>query len=135
MIKILVSWQPSICNVATTTVDSHYHDVSKHVQSTVQLCLADSPVLFIAWPLSLRPRFGAMSGRSGPPPMKFGNPGERLRKKRWNLDDLPKFEKNFYTEHPEIQRMSQVILYSLTLTYNKWSLSESLNKPLFRWLS
>uniref|UniRef100_A0A671XIC2 RNA helicase n=1 Tax=Sparus aurata TaxID=8175 RepID=A0A671XIC2_SPAAU len=53
------------------------------------------------------PRFGAMSGRSGPPPMKFGNPGERLRKKRWNLDDLPKFEKNFYTEHPEIQRMSQ----------------------------
>ncbi|XP_073329454.1 probable ATP-dependent RNA helicase DDX17 [Pagrus major] len=54
-----------------------------------------------------RPRFGAMSGRSGPPPMKFGNPGERLRKKRWNLDDLPKFEKNFYTEHPDIQRMSQ----------------------------
>ncbi|KAK2815721.1 hypothetical protein Q5P01_026188 [Channa striata] len=54
-----------------------------------------------------RPRFGAMSGRSGPPPMKFGNPGERLRKKRWNLDELPKFEKNFYTEHPEVQRMSQ----------------------------
>ncbi|XP_070770764.1 probable ATP-dependent RNA helicase DDX17 isoform X1 [Enoplosus armatus] len=54
-----------------------------------------------------RPRFGAMGGRSGPPPMKFGNPGERLRKKRWNLDELPKFEKNFYTEHPEVQRMSQ----------------------------
>ncbi|XP_019126110.1 probable ATP-dependent RNA helicase DDX17 [Larimichthys crocea] len=54
-----------------------------------------------------RPRFGAMSGRSGPPPMKFGNPGERLRKKRWNLDELPKFEKNFYTEHPDVQRMSQ----------------------------
>uniref|UniRef100_A0A4W6BSF4 RNA helicase n=1 Tax=Lates calcarifer TaxID=8187 RepID=A0A4W6BSF4_LATCA len=53
------------------------------------------------------PRFGAMSGRSGPPPMKFGNPGERLRKKRWNLDELPKFEKNFYAEHPEVQRMSQ----------------------------
>ncbi|XP_020508961.2 probable ATP-dependent RNA helicase DDX17 [Labrus bergylta] len=54
-----------------------------------------------------RPRFGAMSGRSGPPPMKFGNPGERLRKKRWNMDELPKFEKNFYTEHPELQHMSQ----------------------------
>ncbi|KAI3352834.1 hypothetical protein L3Q82_019402, partial [Scortum barcoo] len=53
------------------------------------------------------PRFGAMSSRSGPPPMKFGNPGERLRKKRWNLDELPKFEKNFYTEHPEVQRMTQ----------------------------
>ncbi|XP_074540240.1 putative ATP-dependent RNA helicase DDX17 [Halichoeres trimaculatus] len=55
-----------------------------------------------------RPRFGAMGGgRSGPPPMKFGNPGERLRKKRWNLDELPKFEKNFYNEHMELQRMSQ----------------------------
>ncbi|KAM7009384.1 putative ATP-dependent RNA helicase DDX17 [Tautogolabrus adspersus] len=54
-----------------------------------------------------RPRFGAMSGRSGPPPMKFGNPGERLRKKRWNMDELPKFEKNFYAEHPELQHMSQ----------------------------
>ncbi|XP_017272481.1 probable ATP-dependent RNA helicase DDX17 [Kryptolebias marmoratus] len=55
-----------------------------------------------------RPRFGGgMGGRGGPPPMKFGNPGERLRKKRWNLDELPKFEKNFYTEHPEVQRMGQ----------------------------
>uniref|UniRef100_A0A8D0AJH6 RNA helicase n=1 Tax=Sander lucioperca TaxID=283035 RepID=A0A8D0AJH6_SANLU len=52
------------------------------------------------------PRFG--SSRGGPPPgRKFGNPGDRLRKKRWDLDELPKFEKNFYTEHPEIQRMSQ----------------------------
>uniref|UniRef100_A0A672IF56 RNA helicase n=1 Tax=Salarias fasciatus TaxID=181472 RepID=A0A672IF56_SALFA len=54
-----------------------------------------------------QPRFGAMSGRGGPPPMKFGNPGDRLRKKKWNLDELPKFEKNFYTEHLEVQHMSQ----------------------------
>uniref|UniRef100_A0A3B4V8F6 Uncharacterized protein n=1 Tax=Seriola dumerili TaxID=41447 RepID=A0A3B4V8F6_SERDU len=33
--------------------------------------------------------------RGGPPPGKFGNPGERLRKKHWNLDELPKFQKNF----------------------------------------
>lgn len=46
--------------------------------------------------------------------MKFGNPGERLRKKRWNMDELPKFEKNFYTEPPEVQHMSQVVLYSLS---------------------
>uniref|UniRef100_A0A672IET5 RNA helicase n=1 Tax=Salarias fasciatus TaxID=181472 RepID=A0A672IET5_SALFA len=46
-------------------------------------------------------------GRGGPPPMKFGNPGDRLRKKKWNLDELPKFEKNFYTEHLEVQHMSQ----------------------------
>ncbi|XP_034448989.1 probable ATP-dependent RNA helicase DDX17 isoform X2 [Hippoglossus hippoglossus] len=52
------------------------------------------------------PRFG--SSRGGPPPgKKFGNPGDRLRKKRWDLEELPKFEKNFYNEHPEVQRMSQ----------------------------
>ncbi|XP_034045517.1 probable ATP-dependent RNA helicase DDX17 [Thalassophryne amazonica] len=51
-------------------------------------------------------RFG--SNRGGPPlGKKFGNPGERLRKKRWDLNELPKFEKNFYTEHPEVQRMGQ----------------------------
>lgn len=56
---------------------------------------------------SRSPRFG--SSRSGPPPgRKFGNPGDRLRKKRWDLDELPKFEKNFYAEHSEVQRMSQV---------------------------
>ncbi|XP_055762635.1 probable ATP-dependent RNA helicase DDX17 [Salvelinus fontinalis] len=53
------------------------------------------------------PRFGSSSW-GGPPPMKkFGNPGERLRKKKWDLDELPKFEKNFYNEHPELQRMTQ----------------------------
>ncbi|XP_037648594.1 probable ATP-dependent RNA helicase DDX17 isoform X1 [Sebastes umbrosus] len=52
------------------------------------------------------PRFG--SSRGGPQPgRKFGNPGDRLRKKRWDLDELPKFEKNFYSEHSEVQRMSQ----------------------------
>uniref|UniRef100_A0A674P918 RNA helicase n=1 Tax=Takifugu rubripes TaxID=31033 RepID=A0A674P918_TAKRU len=52
------------------------------------------------------PRFG--SSRGGPPSgRKFGNPGDRLRKKRWDLDELPKLEKNFYSEHPEVQRMSQ----------------------------
>ncbi|XP_071396022.1 probable ATP-dependent RNA helicase DDX17 isoform X2 [Centroberyx affinis] len=52
------------------------------------------------------PRFG--SSRGGPPPnKKFGNPGDRLRKKKWDLNELPKFEKNFYSEHPEVQRLSQ----------------------------
>uniref|UniRef100_A0A674BIH8 RNA helicase n=1 Tax=Salmo trutta TaxID=8032 RepID=A0A674BIH8_SALTR len=51
------------------------------------------------------PRFG--SSRGPPPNKKFGNPGERLRKKKWDLNELPKFEKNFYNEHPDVQRMSQ----------------------------
>lgn len=53
------------------------------------------------------PRFGG--SRGGPPPgKKFGNPGERLRKKHWNLDELPKFEKNFYQEHPDLVHRSSV---------------------------
>ncbi|XP_026789145.3 probable ATP-dependent RNA helicase DDX17 [Pangasianodon hypophthalmus] len=52
------------------------------------------------------PRFGSSRG-GPPPPKKFGNPGDRLRKKKWDLSELPKFEKNFYSEHPEIQRMNQ----------------------------
>lgn len=56
-----------------------------------------------------RPRFGSSrGGPPPPPPKKFGNPGDRLRKKKWDLSELPKFEKNFYSEHPEIQRMNQV---------------------------
>ncbi|KAF4115616.1 probable ATP-dependent RNA helicase DDX5 isoform X1 [Onychostoma macrolepis] len=51
------------------------------------------------------PRFGG--SRGGPPQgKKFGNPGDRLRKKHWNMDELPKFEKNFYQEHPEVARRS-----------------------------
>uniref|UniRef100_A0A3B4BPS2 RNA helicase n=1 Tax=Pygocentrus nattereri TaxID=42514 RepID=A0A3B4BPS2_PYGNA len=51
------------------------------------------------------PRFGG--SRGGPPQgKKFGNPGDRLRKKHWNLDELPKFEKNFYQEHPDVVRRS-----------------------------
>ncbi|XP_063760232.1 probable ATP-dependent RNA helicase DDX17 isoform X2 [Eleginops maclovinus] len=52
------------------------------------------------------PRYGSSRG-GAPSGRKFGNPGERLRKKRWDLDELPKFEKNFYSEHPEVQRLSQ----------------------------
>ncbi|XP_068606478.1 probable ATP-dependent RNA helicase DDX17 isoform X5 [Brachionichthys hirsutus] len=53
-----------------------------------------------------RDSFGSSGG--GPAQTrKFGNPGDRLRKKRWDLDELPKFEKDFYTEHSEVQRLSQ----------------------------
>ncbi|XP_054111993.1 putative ATP-dependent RNA helicase DDX5 isoform X2 [Callithrix jacchus] len=49
------------------------------------------------------PRFGG--SRGGPlSGKKFGNPGEKLVKKKWNLDELPKFEKNFYQEHPDLSR-------------------------------
>uniref|UniRef100_A0AAQ5XHH3 RNA helicase n=1 Tax=Amphiprion ocellaris TaxID=80972 RepID=A0AAQ5XHH3_AMPOC len=53
------------------------------------------------------PRFGGNRGGGGG---KFGNPGERLRKKHWNLDELPKFEKNFYQQHPDVARRSAVLV-------------------------
>uniref|UniRef100_A0A8C5DX54 RNA helicase n=1 Tax=Gouania willdenowi TaxID=441366 RepID=A0A8C5DX54_GOUWI len=55
------------------------------------------------------PRFGGHrggGGGGGGGGSKFGNPGERLRKKHWNLDELPKFEKNFYQQHPDVSRRS-----------------------------
>lgn len=68
---------------------------------------SDTCTTRVSWNRS--PRFG--SSRGGPSTSrKFGNPGERLRKKRWDLEELPKFEKNFYSEHPEVQKMDQVLL-------------------------
>lgn len=61
-------------------------------------------------------RFGA--SRGGPlPPKKFGNPGERLRKKKWDLNELPKFEKNFYVEHPEVARLTPVSFQILSIQF------------------
>lgn len=58
------------------------------------------------------PRFGG--SRGGPASVKkYGSPGDRLRKKHWNLDELPKFEKNFYQEHPDVAHRSPVRKHSL----------------------
>ena len=40
--------------------------------------------------------------------MKGSQPGERLRKPKWDLSTLPKFEKNFYKEHPNVTSRPQV---------------------------
>lgn len=50
------------------------------------------------------PQFGGSRARplSG---KKFGNLGQKLVKKKWNVDDLPKFEKNFNQEHPDLARL------------------------------
>lgn len=39
---------------------------------------------------------------------KNSQPGERLRKPKWDLSRLPKFEKNFYVEHPNVTRRTTV---------------------------
>ena len=40
--------------------------------------------------------------------MKGSQPGERLRKPRWDMERLPKFEKNFYNELPVTAQRSDV---------------------------
>ncbi|XP_078739259.1 putative ATP-dependent RNA helicase DDX17 isoform X2 [Lampetra fluviatilis] len=47
---------------------------------------------------------GGGGGSFGGGLRKFGQPGERLRKVKWDLAKLPKFEKNFYKEHPDVLR-------------------------------
>lgn len=48
---------------------------------------------------------GSFGGR-GRGSLKGKQPGERLRKPRWDLSKLLPFEKNFYREHPNVQRRS-----------------------------
>lgn len=52
---------------------------------------------------------GYGGGRGGGGGGKFGNQaGSTLRKPRWDMDALPRFEKNFYREHPNVQARSNV---------------------------
>ena len=63
------------------------------------------------------PRFGGRGGgrggggggsMNGGIREKYGQPGERLRKPNWDTARLTPFEKNFYKEHPDVTRRSQV---------------------------
>ncbi|CAE1322455.1 DDX5 [Acanthosepion pharaonis] len=53
-------------------------------------------------------RFGGRGSMGGPSGRlsKNSQPGERLRKPRWDLSRLPKFEKNFYREHISVTNRS-----------------------------
>lgn len=50
---------------------------------------------------------GSSRGRGGYK-KEYSGPGATLRKPRWDVDSLPKFEKNFYKEHPNVQARSQL---------------------------
>ncbi|KAL3435942.1 hypothetical protein BDV09DRAFT_184725 [Aspergillus tetrazonus] len=47
---------------------------------------------------------GAGAGAGGD---RMGNLGSGLKKQDWDLDTLPKFEKSFYKEHPDVTARSQ----------------------------
>ena len=44
--------------------------------------------------------------------MKGSQPGQSLRKPRWDMETLQKFEKNFYSEHPAVANRSPVSVTS-----------------------
>lgn len=45
------------------------------------------------------------------------SPGQYLRKPKWDPDSLPRFEKNFYREHANVQMRSMV---SQSLNFIHW---------------
>ena len=54
---------------------------------------------------------GGMSDRGRPSSLKGTQPGQGLKKPRWDIHKLPKFEKNFYREHPAVTRRTPVCLH------------------------
>ncbi|KAI8794000.1 ATP-dependent RNA helicase dbp2 [Biomphalaria glabrata] len=53
-------------------------------------------------------RGGGSGGGSFRNSMKGSQPGAGLRKPKWDMSALPKFEKNFYKEHPAVANRSPV---------------------------
>lgn len=54
---------------------------------------------------------GGGGGGFGGRKEKGSQPGSTLRKPKWDMDRLPKFEKNFYVEHPRVTNRSPVSIY------------------------
>ncbi|XP_048758723.1 uncharacterized protein LOC125668525 isoform X2 [Ostrea edulis] len=72
-------------------------------------------------------RGGMRGGKMG----KGHQPGENLRKPRWDMSRLPKFEKNFYMEHPDVSGRTQM---DIDQFYNEHKVTvKGLNipKPIF----
>lgn len=53
-------------------------------------------------------RGGGSSGGGGRPSLKGRQPGERLRKPKWDISRLPPFQKDFYQEHPSVGRRNPI---------------------------
>lgn len=51
---------------------------------------------------------GGGGGSFGKKDKLNNQPGQFLRKPKWDIDSLPKFKKEFYREHPNVQNRSLV---------------------------
>ena len=56
---------------------------------------------------------GGRGGKMG----KGQQPGENLRKPRWENENLSKFEKNFYVEHPSVTNRNPVCTINLIVSW------------------
>ncbi|XP_022315716.1 uncharacterized protein LOC111119633 isoform X2 [Crassostrea virginica] len=72
-------------------------------------------------------RGGMRGGKMG----KGHQPGENLRKPRWDLSRLPKFEKNFYVEHPGVSSRSQMDIDQFYNEHQVTVKGSGIPKPIF----
>ncbi|CAG5126775.1 unnamed protein product, partial [Candidula unifasciata] len=74
---------------------------------------------------------GGRSDRDGRSFQKGSEPGQNLRKPKWDLSKLPKFEKNFYHEHPDVARRSQAEIQQFYQANQITVHGEFVPKPIF----
>ncbi|BFZ03868.1 hypothetical protein BsWGS_06907 [Bradybaena similaris] len=74
---------------------------------------------------------GGRSDRDGRSFLKGSEPGQNLRKPKWDMSKLPKFEKNFYQEHPHVARRSQVEIQQFYQTNQITVNGQFIPKPIF----
>jgi len=63
---------------------------------------------------------------------KFGQPGERLRKPRWDTARLTPFEKNFYKEHPDVTSRPQSEIDNFQRARGITTKGRSCPRPVFK---
>lgn len=72
-------------------------------------------------------RGGMRGGKMG----KGHQPGENLRKPRWDMSRLQKFEKNFYVEHPGVSSRSQMDIDQFYNEHQVTVKGTGIPKPIF----
>ncbi|GFN96911.1 ATP-dependent RNA helicase dbp2 [Plakobranchus ocellatus] len=73
---------------------------------------------------------GGMSDR-GKASLKGTQPGQGLRKPRWDVHKLPKFEKNFYKEHPVVTRRGHHEIQQFYAAQQITVAGKNVPKPVF----
>ncbi|XP_045214081.2 uncharacterized protein LOC123564505 isoform X2 [Mercenaria mercenaria] len=73
---------------------------------------------------------GGGGGGFGGRKEKGSQPGASLRKPKWEMDRLPKFEKNFYVEHPRVTNRSPMEIQAYLSTHSITSHGQNIPNPI-----